>query len=95
MLPDKVDLSPVEEVVKGVLSDKLGIEVAIQWHRAPTTGTITKELHEELEVARKAAIKIRETDYSENIKLTARVKELEDYNKRLEEIITKQVKPSG
>lgn len=94
MVPDSLDITPITTMVKNVLSDRLGANVQVKHHRSQVKGSVSETTHKELEIARKAAIQVRETDYSELLAAQRRIAQLEEYVSRLEEIVTSGVEPT-
>lgn len=61
-LPDSLDLTFLLAQVAGTISDTIGVVPTVKIHLAPSTGVVSSDEHEILEVAREAAIVNRVTD---------------------------------
>lgn len=71
MIPDSMDTTSLEQVTKSAISDFIGVEPTVFITRGEVSDTIDEARHVQLTISREAAIKNRETDRAENIRLTA------------------------
>lgn len=89
VIPSDLDLASLKDTIRQVTEDYLGIQdVDVQEVAVSDTTIISSEDHDRLEAARKANIKVFESDRSKAIRLAdvnealqIRIKELEDYIK--------------
>lgn len=86
-LADDFDVTLLQQVLVNQVSDRIGVEPHVTWHKVPHTSAVSLTRHKELEEARQAKIVSRTTDRSEVLRLTKEVDRQADYILRLEEII--------
>lgn len=88
VLPDTLDLSYVNEEIKGLFSALTGLtDVTVTMYTAPITGTLTPEQAEAFEENRKAAIAGRTTFYAKVAQLQAELDTQKQINAAYEKII--------
>lgn len=86
-VPDFLNLEFLKAQMSALVSDVIGLEPTVQIARAISSGIITPEQHEAMEVGRQAAIKLRTTDRAKAIDLQNKCTRLEEQNKILVELL--------
>lgn len=86
-VPEFLNLDFLKDQIKGVVSDTIGAESQVFLQIGPSTGLVTPEQHEILEVARLSAIKNRETDRAARIRLQRTNDELTERLRVLEALV--------
>ena len=88
-IADELNIEGLVEKIKGIVTDTLGIEPNIKAVLVSQPAYIDQDKHTRLEEARKAKIKVTETDYAkakrlevENEQKTLKIKELEKWISR-------------
>lgn len=87
MLPDSYDTSLLEEKLKGVVSDFIGVQPTVNIGRAATNRAVTDDEHVQLTATRQAAIKARDTDYAQASALQTTVNQQAERIQQLEAVI--------
>lgn len=87
MLPDVYATDALEDVLKTAVSDHTGVDATVFVSRAPVLTAITQEQYAQNLAIRTAAIKNRNTTYSENIRLAGVVDTLTQANQELIELV--------
>jgi len=86
-VPDFLNLEFLKAQMRSLISDVIGLEPTVQVARAISSGIITPEQHEAMEVGRQSAIKLRTTDRANAIVLQKKCTRLEEQNKILVELL--------
>jgi len=86
-VPDFLNFDFLKAQMASLVSDVIGVEPAVQLARAISSGIVTPEQHEALEVGRQAAIKLRTTDRAKALELQTKCTRLEEQNKILVELL--------
>lgn len=86
-VPDFLNFEFLKAQVAGVISDVIGVAPNVQIARAISTGLVTPEQHEAMEVGRLAAIKTRTTDRANAIVLQNKCTRLEEQNRILMQLL--------
>lgn len=86
-VPDFLNFDFLKAQIASVVSDVIGVEPEVKIVRAISSGVVTPEQHEAMEVGRLAAIRLRTTDRAKLIDLQNKVTRLEEQNRILVEIL--------
>ncbi len=94
-IPDALDLNAIKTALAATASDVIGVVPTVVENKAPTIAgsVVTEAQHVALEIAREAAIEIRTTDRSENIRLNTLVGSLNATIAELEAYIIANMPP--
>lgn len=86
-VPDFLNFEFLKSQMSSLISDVIGLEPEVQIARAISTGIVTPEQHEAMEVGRQAAITLRTTDRAKAILLEQKCTRLEEQNRMLVELL--------
>lgn len=86
-VPDFLNFEFLKAQMRAVVSDVIGVEPDVQIARAISTGVVTPEQHEVMEVGRLAAIKLRTTDRAKTLELQNKCIRLEEQNQILMQLL--------
>lgn len=86
-VPDFLNFDFLKAQMAALVSDVIGVTPEVQLARAISSGIVTPEQHEAMEVGRQAAIKLRTTDRAKNVELQNKCTRLEEQNKILVELL--------
>lgn len=86
-VPDFLNFEFLKAQMRSLISDVIGLEPTVQIARAISSGIVTPEQHEAMEVGRVAAIKLRTTDRAKAIVLEQKCTRLEEQNKILVQLL--------
>lgn len=86
-VPDFLNFEFLKSQMSSLISDVIGLEPDVQIARAISTGIVTPEQHEAMEVGRQAAITLRTTDRAKAILLEQKCTRLEEQNRMLVELL--------
>lgn len=86
-IPDKLDLTFLIDQIQGIVSDSIGVIANVKQHIAPSTGLITSDEHDALEIARTNAITNRVTDWAKVLQMQSDITDYQAKIATLEQIL--------
>lgn len=86
-------LQQTKDVISAAVSDMIGVTPKVNVAVAPSTGSVSYEQYRASEAARKSAIRNRDTEHADNLRLSAENAKLREVIKYYEDLLTGKIPP--